>query len=593
MTAIYHGLPGSPGIGIGIAFVYKPKPALLEMGHMPPRLPPAAEWQRFLEAHARVDANLERLIHNTDALVADILASHRTILHDATVLNGIEAAIMQKQVSAVDATQMVLNEIADTFRSMDDDYFAGRAADVLDIGNRLLGQLGAKKSFSLLVNLPPQSILVAEDLTLSDIIELPTQQVYGIALAHSAPTAHAAILARSREIPLVCAAGDALFGLTTGQPVIVDGNLGQLLASPTERQLRHYSNSHTYLLQQRKLANALAHQPAVTLDGQTIPVCANVNNRDNAVQAAQGGADGIGLLRTEFFFINHETVPDVAAHAALLRDIYGLMQPQAENDAESNVDAASPSNVKPLTFRALDLGGDKPARFIPTPMELNPSLGLRGIRLLLKRPELLRNHITALLQMAATWRRPLRFMLPMISTVEEVLEVHAHLDEIIPTVAAAHGLAPHELAQLLPTGVLVETPAAALMIEPMANLVDFLSIGVNDLAQYILAVDRTNAAVAAMADPLHPAMIKIMSHIGRAGRQAGIPVSICGEIASDSTAIPLLLGLGMSELSVTPAAVALVKQAVRQCDLLSCRQLAEQALKCQNSRQVRELLMAL
>ncbi|MEZ4659564.1 MAG: phosphoenolpyruvate--protein phosphotransferase [Caldilineaceae bacterium] len=589
MSAIYHGLPGSPGIGIGNAFIYQPRPALLEMGHVPTRLAPAEEWQRFLEAHARVDANLERLIHDTDVLVADILASHRTILHDATVMNGIEAAIMQNQASAIDATQMVLNEIADTFRSMDDDYFAGRAADVLDIGNRLLGQLGAQKSFSMLINLPPQSILVAEDLTLSDIIELPTRQVYGIALAHSAPTAHAAILARSREIPLVCAVGDALFELKTGQPVIVDGNLGQLLASPTERQLRHYSNSHTYLLQQRKLANTLAHQPAVTLDGQTIPVCANVNNRDNAVQAAQGGADGIGLLRTEFIFINHETIPDVAAHAELLRDIYGLMQTQpAENDA-----ASSESIVKPLTFRALDLGGDKPARFIPTPMELNPSLGLRGIRLLLKRPELLRNHITALLQMAAAWRRPLRFMLPMISTVEEVLDVQAHIDEIIPAVAAAQDIEPTELAQLLPIGVLVETPAAALMIEQMATLVDFLSIGVNDLAQYILAVDRTNAAVAAMADPLHPAMIKIMSHVGRAGRQAGIPVSICGEIASDSTAIPLLLGLGMGELSVTPAAVALVKQAVRQCDLLSCRQLAEQALKCQNSRQVRELLMAL
>ncbi|MCB0091668.1 MAG: hypothetical protein KDE54_27450, partial [Caldilineaceae bacterium] len=227
------------------------------------------------------------------------------------------------------------------------------------------------------------------------------------------------------------------------------------------------------------------------------------------------------------------------------------------------------------------------------PIEMNPSLGLRGIRLLLKRPELLRNHIAALLQMAATWRRPLRFMLPMISTIEELLEVQTHINELIPIVATEQSIDAEELAQLLPTGVLVETPAAALMIEQMATLVDFLSIGVNDLAQYILAVDRTNASVAAMADPLHPAMIKIMSHIGRAGRQAGIPVSICGEIASDATAIPLLLGLGMNELSVTPAAVALVKQAVRQCNLLSCRQLAEQALKCQNSRQVRELLMAL
>ncbi|MCB9148209.1 MAG: phosphoenolpyruvate--protein phosphotransferase [Caldilineaceae bacterium] len=592
MSANFHGLPGSPGIGIGNAFIYLPKPVLLETGHVPTRLPPSQEWQRFLEAHARVDVNLERLIHNTDALVSDILASHRTILHDATVMNGIEAAIMQNQVSAIDATQLVLNEIADTFRSMDDDYFAGRAADVLDIGNRLLGQLGARKPLSSLINLPPQSILVAEDLTLSDIIELPARQVCGIALAHSAPTAHAAILARSREIPLVCAVGKSLFELRNGQPIIVDGNLGQLLASPSEQQLRHYSNSHTYLLQQRKLANALAYQPAVTLDGQPISVCANVNNHDNAVQAAQGGADGIGLLRTEFFFINHETFPDVAAHAELLIEIYDLMQPgHPENTAHET--GSDPAIIKPLTFRALDLGGDKPVRFIPSPIEMNPSLGLRGIRLLLKRPELLRNHIAALLQMAATWRRPLRFMLPMISTIEELLEVQTHINELIPIVATEQSIDAEELAQLLPTGVLVETPAAALMIEQMATLVDFLSIGVNDLAQYILAVDRTNASVAAMADPLHPAMIKIMSHIGRAGRQAGIPVSICGEIASDATAIPLLLGLGMNELSVTPAAVALVKQAVRQCNLLSCRQLAEQALKCQNSRQVRELLMAL
>lgn len=593
MSTIYRGLPGSPGIGIGNAFIYKPGPTLLEAGRVATRLTPEEEWQRFIEAHARVDAQLGRLIQNADALVADILASHRTILHDVTVMEGVETAVQQQHLSAIEATQQVLNEIANTFRSMEDEYFAGRAADVLDIGNRLLEQLGVRKSSPALLNLPPQTILIAEDMTLSDIIALPTSHVRGIALCDSAPTAHAAILARSRELPLVCAVGTTLFELESGQPVIVDGNLGELLASPSERHLRHYTNSHTYLLQQRKLANQLAHQPAITIDGQLIPVCANVNSRENAIQAAQMGADGIGLLRTEFFFLNRQMAPDVEAHQQLISEIYALMQPQPMDGQEANSCGDISHTPKTLTFRALDLGGDKPAHFVPFPMELNPSLGLRGIRLLLKRPPLLRSHIQALLQMAAQWQRPVRFMLPMISTVEEVLAVRAQIDELTGETALNLDMERTELAKLLHVGVLVETPAAALMIDHIAPLVDFLSIGVNDLAQYVLAVDRTNSAVAAMADPLHPAVLKVMSRIGRTGQQVGIPVSICGEIASDSTAIPLLLGLGIGELSVTPTAVALVKQAVRQCNLLSCRHLAEQALRCQNSRQVRELLMAL
>lgn len=561
MTTLLGGLPAAPGIGIGTLALYFPGPIALGLDPDATAEDPEAEWRAFLKAHSRVDAELEQLGQNANSLIAEIFAAHRAILHDQTLLDSVRAAIFDHHSTAAAATRKVIGDLTDLFESFEDDTFAGRAMDILDLGQRLLVHLDASLTRPQLAQLPPGTILAADDLTPSDLAQLAPDRIQGIALAYSAPTAHSAILARALGIPLVCTLGTRLLHCVAGQTAIVDGYRGQLLVGVDAADLERYSDARRTHLQANADALALAHAPALTQDGVRVPVCANTNSAHDVAQSRAAGADGVGLLRTEYLFRGRAVPPSCDEQEA------------AYTSFVTQVDQR-------LTVRALDIGGDKPISFLPHQREDNSFLGVRGIRLLLEQPDLLRAQYYSL-QAAASHAPPgldVRFMLPMVSTLEEVLAARALLAAAPPERPA------------LKLGIMIEVPSAALIAHSLAPHVDFFSIGTNDLAQYTLAGDRTNAAVAKLADPLHPAVLRLIQMTCQAAQVHGKTVSLCGEIGGDPQAVPLLLGLGVHELSVPLPAVAIVKETVRRSSLDACRTLAAAALACHSAAEVRALL---
>lgn len=564
MTTLFRGLPAAPGVGIGQLFIYRSWHLSTLTATSGPAADPDHEWQCFQAAQTAVDQELAELIQADNSLIADIFAAQRVILHDQTLVQAMREAIFQERQPLLSATQTVINHLADLFRNLGDDYLAGRAIDILDIGQRLLKQMNAPVIDPQPGRqIPLGAILLARDLTFSEITQLPFAHIAGIALAESTPTAHSAILARSLGIPLVCTLGEGILSLAPDLPAVLDGHEGYLLAAPTAEELTTHQAKRQAEAADRASAEVHAHEPAYTLDGLQVPVLANANNPEDITQAQAHGADGIGLLRTEYLFQNRIDPPTFEEQV----DTYRYFVKQMAG--------------RQLTVRALDIGGDKPMPYLLYGHEANPFLGLRGIRLLLAKPELLATQYCALWQAAIdSGVAELRFMLPMISTVEEVRAVRSLLAEAVPA----------DQSPMIKIGVMIEVPSAALIADHLAPLVDFFSIGTNDLAQYVLATDRTNSSVAALADPLHPAVLRLIQLTCQAGAAHDIPVSICGEIGGDPQAVPLLLGLGLQELSVPVLAAPLVKAAVRRSTQAACRALAEQALACADSNGVRNLL---
>ena len=570
MPISFHGLPAAPGIGIGTLFIYRS----LHLGAEAPTVEhvadPTQEWARLLLVTAHVDQELAVLSGTENSLVAEVFSAQRAILQDQTLLQALQKAIVEEGQSALSATHQVIYDLIQLFRNLGDEYFAGRAIDILDIGQRLLTHLGAPQANrQRLQTLPPQSILVATDLTPSELTDLAFSPVVGIALAESTPTAHSAILARSMGIPMVCGVGGAILTVPAASAAVLDGNAGKLVLLPSATELADYQAAQARQVAVHAAAVAHAQEPAQTQDGIRIPILANANQPDEVALAKIAGADGVGLLRTEYLF-QHRAAP-----------------PTLEEQYAIYLALASQLRGAQFTVRALDAGGDKPVRYLHHAHEENPFLGLRGLRLLLAEPQLLQTQFRALYQVAVALQGDVsvRFMLPMVSSVEEV---HA-VQQLLATVMAEEGASDH-LVKPLPIGVMIEVPSAALTARPIAALVDFLSIGTNDLAQYTLATDRTNANVAALADPLHPAVLQLIELTCQAGAAAGIPVSICGEVSGDLAALPLLLGLGLTEISAPLPAVPLIKAGVRQLQMADCRALALRALGCGSAQAVRDLL---
>ncbi len=569
MREIFHGLPAAPGIGIGKLFVYNAQRFHLEAVTVERADNVEAEWHRFTTAKAQVDAELAALGNAQNTLVAEVFTAQRVILQDQTLLQAVREAIFAKRQSALSATQSAIYELAELFRNLGDEYFAGRAVDIVDIGHRLLAHMGGGKlGIEQLQSISAGTILVATDLTLSELTQLPFERVHGIALAESTPTAHSAILARTYNIPMVCTLGETILTLSTTS-AILDGEAGKLLLAPSDEELHRYRATQQRQMAERAFAVEHAQDLTETVDGTYIAVRANINQPDEMAQLAATGADGVGLLRTEYFFQHRLTPPTLAEQEAIYLELSQQLHGQQ------------------LTVRALDAGGDKPMDYLRHPAEENPFLGLRGTRLLLAQPELLRTQFRALYRTAIQVQDliEIRFMLPMISCTTEVERVSNLLNAIIAEETATTGL-----QKPMKIGAMIEIPSAALIAPQLATLVDFFSIGTNDLAQYTLATDRTNASVAALADPLHPAVLQLIKRTCDAADAAQIPVSICGELSGDPTAVPLLIGLGLRELSAPLPAVPLVKEAVRTCTLANGRRLADLALACADAAEVRQLL---
>jgi phosphoenolpyruvate-protein phosphotransferase/dihydroxyacetone kinase phosphotransfer subunit len=489
---------------------------------------------------------------------AAIFDAHLLFLQDEALLGPVARAI-DTGAPAPRAWRDTMDALTRTWEALDDAYLRERAGDLRSVGRQVLARLlGADDPRP---QLDAAGILVAVDLEPADTVGLDPAICLGIATARGGPTSHAAVLARALAIPAVVGLGDAIATIPDGTPLALDGVAGVVHVRPDAAlaaELRAARDERTATLRE---ARTRAHGPAVTLDGETIEVAANIGTPVEVPAAVEAGADGVGLFRTEFLFMGRDAMPDEDEQEAAYRA------------------AADALDGRPLLVRTLDAGADKPLPYLGQDPEANPFLGVRGLRLGLTRPELLDAQLRALLRVAA--ERPVRVMFPMVATLAELLAARSALDRA----RTATGVdAPIEV------GVMIEVPSAALTAAHMAAEVDFFSVGTNDLTQYTLAADRGNDHVAALTDPLHPAVLRLIAMAADAARAREAWVGVCGELAGDASACALLLGLGVRELSMSAPAIATVKDAVRATRLDDAERLAAEALAAPDAEAVRALL---
>lgn len=545
----------SPGLALAPAFVMRP-PTLT----YPDTANDGAEQIRRLQQALKDAAGqLQTLIRQAEGgEAAPILSVHVEMLRDEDLYQAAVEAI-HEGASAEAAWWRAIETAARAQETLADRVLAERAADLRDVGRRVLANLcGAA------LPTPPDTpyVLVAEDLGPSDVARLDLTRVRGLVTARGGATAHSAILARALGLPAVVGAGERVLTLADGTDLVVDGERGCLVANPgRERRERiHRRLEHLSALQAR--AHECRHQPATTTDGHTVEVCANLGNTAHTPDAVARGADGVGLLRTEFIFMAHPEAPDLETQVHEYRQAFAAL------------------DGRPLVARTLDVGGDKPLDYWPLPREDNPFLGMRGIRLSLSRPDILETQVRALLTAAGD--RPLRIMFPMVKDVAEFRAARAIVDRVQADVPVAD----------LQVGVMVEVPSCALLAQSLAPEVDFFSIGTNDLTQYTLAIDRGHGTLSAEADGLHPAVLRLIRMTVEAAHDHGRWVGVCGELASDPQAVPVLVGLGVDELSVTSRRVPLVKACIRNLDLATARRQAHRALSLATAAEVRDALEA-
>jgi phosphocarrier protein FPr len=559
------GAPASTGQAVGPAHVHRP--GLPEVVRRETN-DPAREINRLDAALATAQAELEQLSRDTvrtsGKAVAAIFEVHALLLGDKDLRQAAAARIDAEKVEAPYAWNTVVEETAAAYRRLSDGYMQARAADVLDCGGRVLRLLAGEVAAP--IGLAGPSILVVRELSPSEAAGLDPALVLGIVTETGGATSHAAILARSLGIPAVIGVGEKLRSVAQGQMLVLDGQAGLVLTAPDAAACQSAREQRQAWLAAREQARSKGSAPAVTRDGLAVPVMANIGSPADAAKALAAGADGVGLFRTEFLFLGREAAPS------------------EDEQYEAYVAAAQAMEGRPVIIRTLDIGGDKPVPYLNLPKEDNPFLGLRGVRLCLARLELFRTQLRALLRAAAG--RNIRIMYPMISDIRELAEVLAMQARERETLVGEG----REVAPKVATGIMIEVPAAVAMADRLAGRCDFFSIGTNDLTQYAMAADRGNPAVAGLCDSLNPAVLRLIARTCQAGAAAGIEVGMCGELAGNAAAAPLLLGLGLKELSMSAGLTAEVKEAVRAVGLEECRALAAKALAADSAGMVRELL---
>jgi len=552
-----RGVIASRGLAVGVAAqLRRPELEVAEAG-----ADEARESQALDQARALVRARLERRAAAPGAPAdpgADIAAAHLALLDDPELLAAARALVAAGK-SAGFAWRAAMREQARVLAALEDERLRERADDLLDLETQVLSALPGHAAPPPPV-LPAGAIVIARDLLPSQVLSFEAAQVAGLAAAQGGATSHAAILAAAMGIPALMALGPDLLAIPDGTPLLLDAERGVLAADPGEARLRLARDELARREVRRTAARAAARRPGATADGERIEVFANVGSVAEARAAVTNGAEGCGLLRTEFLFLERQAAPDEAEQ----REAY-----QAIADALGE---------RPLTVRTLDAGGDKPIAYLPLPREENPALGLRGVRTSLAYPELLRVQLRAILTVRGA--SPPRVLLPMITDLEEITSIRA----LIASLARELG------APAVSVGVMIETPASAVLAERFARDADFLSIGTNDLTQYTLAIDRGHPGLAPRLDALHPAVLGLIAATAAGAHAHQRHVAVCGGLASEPLAAPLLIGLGVNELSAVPAVIPEVKARIAALTLERCRALAAEALRQESAAAVRALL---
>lgn len=568
--AVLSGIGASPGIAAGDAAHLEAPQILVPRGPAADATAERARLDAALAATERqVRAARDRVAVRPDrSYEAAIFDAHLLFLADEALLAPARQRI-KEGANAADAWDTAVTAAAAAWRQLTDPYQRERVRDLEGIRSQVLtALLGSPRGPGAGRTQPARTgIIVAAELTPADTATLDPATVSGIATAYGGPASHAAILARALEIPAVLGLGPAVLSIPEGTPLVLDGGRGTLTVAPAAADMAAAQRRAAHAARAAGSASRLAAEPAVTADGTRIEVAANAGSADDVRRAVAAGADGIGLLRTEFVFLSTASMPTEDEQAAVYADIAEML------------------GDRPLIIRTLDVGADKPLPYLPRDAEPNPALGQRGLRLGLARPGLLRTQVRAILRVAA--RHPVKLMFPMVTTLDEV---RAALDLVAGerrSLAAAGVPVPVDGA--LETGIMIEVPAAALCAPGLANAVDFFSVGTNDLTQYTMAVDRELAPLADLGDAMHPAVLTLIGRAAGTAAAAGRWTGVCGELAADPLAVPLLLGLGVRELSVNAGAIAAVKAAVRATDLTAARELASQAVGLPSAESVREL----
>ncbi|AYF87823.1 phosphoenolpyruvate--protein phosphotransferase [Pseudomonas sp. DY-1] len=547
-----HAVPAAPGIAVGPAHIRLHK----EFDYPLRGESPDVERSRLQQAIGHVRGEIEALVLRSEAkAIREIFITHLEMLTDPELGDEVDARLKQGE-SAAAAWLAVVEGAAAQQESLHDALLAERAADLRDIGRRVLAQLCGVEAASE----PDEPyVLVMDEMAPSDVARLDRDRVAGILTARGGATSHSAIVARALGIPALVGAGAGVLLLEPLTPLLLDGQRGRLVVAPDAEQLQRARQEQEGRQRRLQLADADKLQPALTRDGHRVEICANLGDCAGAAKAVAQGAEGVGLLRTEFIFMAHPQAPDLATQEAEYRRVFDALE------------------GRPLVARTLDVGGDKPLPYWPVPDEENPFLGVRGVRLTLQRPKLMETQLRAL--MRASEGRPLRIMFPMVGTVEEWRQARDMALKVAAEIPQAD----------LQLGIMVEVPSAALIAPVLAREVDFFSIGTNDLTQYCLAIDRGHPTLSAQADGLHPAVLQLIALTVRAAHAQGKWVGVCGELAGDPLAVPLLVGLGVDELSLSTGGIAEVKARVREFNLSAARELAEGALTLESAAAVREL----
>ncbi|NMB55729.1 MAG: phosphoenolpyruvate--protein phosphotransferase [Leptolinea sp.] len=561
-----QGVASSRGIAIGPVFQFRRSELVIGTCE---NQDPFTEWKRLesaLEtARGQITQVYEKALKETDQSQAEIFQFHAMMTEDADLLERVKNLLEERRTNIEPIYMEVCQGYASELAAMDNEYFAARSADVLDVANRVERiLLGVAESPTAGLKVP--SIIVADDLTPSDTILLDKSLVLGFCTAQGSTTSHAAILARGLGLAAVGGAGNEVLSLAPGMTIILDGGKGVVIADPDQATIATYRQHAEQVRLLQVEAQKHAHEPAITRDGFKPEVSSNIGDVSGAKKAVGFGAEGVGLLRTEFLYMDRPSMPteeeQYQAYKAILQE-FGQM---------------------PVVLRTLDIGGDKELPYLKMEPEMNPFLGVRALRLCLIRPDIFKTQLRAALR--ASVGHNLKIMFPMVATLSEVREAKKYVN-LCREELKKEGI---PFAENIEVGIMVEIPAAAVCADILGREVDFFSIGTNDLSQYTMAADRGNAGVAHLSDAFQPSVLRLIRDVINASHKYGKWTGMCGELAGEPLAAPLLVGLGLDEFSMSPPMVPVIKALIRTLDSKEMKALAEEALEKETVEEVRDLV---
>ena len=558
-----QGISGSRGVAVGNVYRYIQEEIVIP-DYTVAEDKVEEEIGKFAAAMAatlkQLDTIRQKALDEMGPEEAAIFEAHMQIAQDPSLSDGIKSLVESGHTNVVAATAQTIETFANIFLGMEDPYMRERGADIKDIGDRLMRNMLGMNPRGL-SHISGEVILVAQDLAPSDTASLDKNVVKGIVTAAGGPTSHAAIMARTLEIPAVMGVGD-IESFVDGDKAVVLGTDGIVEINPSDADWDEYTNQAAAFQEELKRLRESANLEATTTDGHHVELFGNIGKAKDAKNALTMGAQGIGLYRTEFLYMENDELP--------AEDV----------QFEEYKKVAQDMKGKPVIIRTMDIGGDKELKCLDLPSEMNPFLGYRAIRISLNRPDIFKVQLRALLRASAFG--DIHIMYPMIASVEEVKQANAMLDECKEELTAEG----KEFNKDIKVGIMIEVPAAAVISPILAKYVDFFSIGTNDLCQYTLAVDRMNEAIGSLYQPLHPGVLRLIKHVIDASHEQGKFTGMCGELASDPVATMILLGLGLDEFSMTASSIPLIKNILRSVSKAECEEVVNKALTMDTAEEI-------